>query len=232
MNPAAGDLRVAGLERLSSCDWPGQLCATVFCQGCAWACPYCHNAALRPMHTAGQIAWSAVRGFLSARARLLDGVVFSGGEPTLQPALAEAMRETRAMGFRIGLHTAGPSAERIRPLLPLLDWVGFDVKAPFADYARVTGVAASGERAQQSLRLLLEAGVAVEVRTTVHPSLLASAELDQMRMELLAMGVRHYVLQRYRTAGVAEDKRAALPVLPMPQLAADYGAGFAQFAVR
>ena len=142
------DLRVGGLARWSSCDWPGQLVATVFLQGCPWRCRYCHNPHLLPVHGDGEIAWPQVLAFLETRRDLLDGVVFSGGEPLIQAALPEAMGAVRALGFGVGLHTSGAAPERLKAVLPLVDWVGFDVKAPFADYARITGVAGSGEAAR------------------------------------------------------------------------------------
>ncbi len=85
--PAAASLRVGGLSPHSSCDWPGQLVATVFAQGCPWACAYCHNPHLLPARGSDEIAWEEVLAFLRTRRGLLDGVVFTGGEPTLQEAL-------------------------------------------------------------------------------------------------------------------------------------------------
>ena len=125
------ELRVGGLERLSMCDWPGELAATIFCQGCPWDCPYCHNPHLLPVTGRHEIAWREVVDFLKSRRGLLDGVVFSGGEPTLQSALPQAIAEVRDLGFRIGLHTAGPYPGRLAQVLPLVDWVGFDIKTPF-----------------------------------------------------------------------------------------------------
>ena len=88
-------LRVGGLTRLSASDYPGKLAAVVFCQGCAWRCSYCHNRGLLPFRKSpfpGEIAWAEVLAFLEKRRGLLDAVVFSGGEPTMQPGLAAAMR--------------------------------------------------------------------------------------------------------------------------------------------
>ncbi|ACI97766.1 anaerobic ribonucleoside-triphosphate reductase activating protein [Rhodospirillum centenum] len=204
------DLRVGGLSRLSTCDWPGELVATVFCQGCPWACPYCHNPDLLPARGQRELAWEQVLAFLEGRRGLLDGVVFSGGEATLQAALPDAMRTVRGMGFRIGLHTGGPYPERLADLLPLLDWVGFDVKAPFAEYERITGASGSGERARESLRLLLDAGIACDVRTTVHPRLLDAAALERLRADLDALGVRQHRLQPFRATGCRPDQLARL----------------------
>ena len=180
---------------LSGCDWPGELVATVFCQGCPWRCRYCHNTHLLDAGRPGAVTWRSVTAFLRTRVGLLDGVVFSGGEPTLQHGLASAMRETRALGFRVGLHTAGPYPDRLNEVLALVDWVGFDVKAPFDDYPRLTGVPGSGERARESLLRLIASGVAHEVRTTVHPDLLDAATLCSLAGALADLRVTHYTLQ-------------------------------------
>jgi pyruvate formate lyase activating enzyme len=194
-------LRVGGLARLSTCDWPGELVATVFCQGCSWACGYCHNPHLLPAEGEQLIDWPDVLSFLDSRHGLLDGVVFSGGEPTLQAALPEAMRKVRALGFRIGLHSAGPYPERLAAVLPLVDWIGFDVKAAFDDYARITGVPGSGVKARDSLCRILANGVSCEVRTTVHAALLDEAALTRLCADLSGLGIAHHNIQEFRPTG-------------------------------
>lgn len=199
--PHSAELRVGGLARLSACDWPGELVATVFCQGCPWACGYCHNPHLIPPNAKTDITWPDVLSFLEGRRGLLDGVVFSGGEPTLQPALPEAMRAVRALGFRIGLHTAGPYPDRLAEVLPLIDWIGFDVKAAFDDYERITAVAGSGVKAKASLQQVLASGIAADIRTTVHGALLDRAALVHLDADIGALGVRKHRLQKFRAAG-------------------------------
>jgi pyruvate formate lyase activating enzyme len=223
---------VGGLARLSTCDWPGELAATIFCQGCAWDCVYCHNPGLRPMQTETQIFWPEVFAFLESRRGLLDGIVFSGGEPTLQPALALAVHAVRGLGFRVGLHTAGIVPERFASLLPLLDWVGFDVKAPSRAYARITGVNESGDKALASLRLLLASGIPYEVRTTFHPALLSLAEMLELRDQILSLGVTHYAIQRFRPVGTRADRLPPLSEQLQLDLPSGYGDGFLHFHIR
>ncbi len=176
----------------------------VYCQGCPWRCCYCHNPHLLPGRAAGGSAWSEVLGFLRRRRGLLDAVVFSGGEPTAQPGLARAMRDARALGYRIGLHSAGIYPRRFAEVLPLVDWVGFDAKAPFdAAYERITGVRASGEAALASARALLASGVDCEFRTTWHAGFLSPAELERLTRTLAELGVRRYALQEFRASGGA-----------------------------
>ena len=199
--PRSAELRVGGLSRLSTCDWPGELVATVFCQGCPWACGYCHNPHLIPPNAEVDIAWPDVLAFLESRRGLLDGVVFSGGEPTLQAALPEAMRAVRALGLRIGLHTAGPYPGRLAEVLPLVDWIGFDIKAAFDEYEGITAVAGSGAKARESLLHVLASGVATDIRTTVHDALLDAAALERLAVDLDALGVGGHRLQAFRAAG-------------------------------
>ncbi len=164
-------LRVGGLTRLSASDYPGKLAAVVFCQGCAWRCRYCHNPELQPFRneTAPEIRWQEVLDFLKRRRGLLDAVVFSGGEPTLQPGLAEAMRQVKGLGYLVGLHTAGISPRRLAQVLPLVDWVALDAKAPWDRHEEVTGVHGSGRRARESARQIRESGVACEFHTIASP---------------------------------------------------------------
>ena len=206
---SADELAIAGLVPLSTCDWPDRLVATVFCQGCPWDCGYCHNPDLIDSRAPGSVVWSQVRDLLARRRGLLDGVVFSGGEPTRQAALLPAVREVREAGYGVGLHTSGAYPRRLRAVLPLLDWVGLDVKAPAARYPAVTGVAASAEAAFASLRLVLESGVAVQVRTTVDPTLLSDDDVAELSAHLHVLGVRDHVLQAMRPTGVRPSHPAA-----------------------
>ena len=194
----ADALAIAGLTPLSTCDWPGRLVATVFLQGCPWRCTYCHNPALLDAGTPGVVPWAAVGDLLARRAGLLDGVVFSGGEPTRQAGLGAAMTQVREAGFGVGLHTSGAYPRRLAAVLPLVDWVGLDVKAPADRYAAVTGVAASADRAFAALDLVLAAGVAVQVRTTVDPAVLTPDDVARLRAELAGRGVADLVLQPVR----------------------------------
>lgn len=198
----AKTLRLGGLTPLTSVDYPGELAAVVYCQGCPWRCPYCHNGHLLDAapeeKRSGQDAttWAEVLELLRSRRGLLDAVVFSGGEPTAQSSLADAMAVVRALGFKVGLHTGGPYPQRLRRLLPLLDWVGLDIKALPADYPQVTGVPGSGEAAWESLALLLEAKVSLEVRTTPMPGLDDDAYLSRLIHRLAEAGVTDYALQQ------------------------------------
>ena len=107
-------IRVGGMTPLTSIDFPGGLAAVLFLQGCPWRCGYCHNPELLPARGPVELDWAQVTAFLQRRRGLLDAVVFSGGEPTAQAALPEAIARVKAMGYRIGLHSGGMYPARLR----------------------------------------------------------------------------------------------------------------------
>lgn len=216
---------IGGMAPFTTIDFPGKLAAVLFCQGCPWRCTYCHNPHLLPFD-GGMLAWDEVCGFLRSRHGLLEAVVFSGGEPLAQVALPEAMDEVRALGFAVGVHTAGPSLHRLRAVLPRADWVGFDVKAPFARYAEVAGVPGGGA-ARACLAELLASGVAHEVRTTVDAEILGRDALLAMADELVVLGVREWCLQRCRGRNGRVDD-----ALADANLLAELSARFAVVTVR
>jgi pyruvate formate lyase activating enzyme len=214
------------------------LAAVVFCQGCAWACPYCQNPSLRPFGP-GERPWADVLDWLAGRAGLLDAVVFSGGEPLLQPGLAAAMDQARELGFAVGLHTNGQDPAALARVLPRCDWVGLDVKAPRAGYGRISGVeAGSGgaEAAWRSLALLAENGIPFEVRTTWHPALLSAADLTALARELSPAGPLTWAVQAFQPGGCADAAlagtgRTAIPAALAQDLGATLGPG-SRFTVR
>jgi pyruvate formate lyase activating enzyme len=199
-------LNVGGFTPFTNLDFPGRLAAVVFVQGCPWRCGYCHNPHLQPRRR-GDLAWTEIQASLRRRRGLLDAVVFSGGEPTLEAGLADAMADVRALGFAVGLHTAGMYPRRLAAVLPLVDWVGFDLKAPLDDrglHDQVVGVTGGARAVRASLQMLLESGVACEFRTTAHPAVLPDDALVRIAEQLAARGVARHVVQVARpVAGAA-----------------------------
>jgi pyruvate formate lyase activating enzyme len=234
---AADALGVGGLQPFTTIDYPGALAAVVFVQGCAWRCGYCHNPHLQPRSAGAGPSWTELRSWLQRRRTLLDALVFSGGEPTLDPALPAAMREARALGYRIGLHSAGLAPQRLRALLPLVDWVGLDVKAPFDEHIddalhdHVTGVRGAARAVRASVRALLASEVASECRTTVHASLLDDDALVRLSAQLRALGVRRWALQACREPTGASGRQGAV-TWPDATTLAGLRRGFPEIVLR
>lgn len=195
---AAESLRVGGLVPLTSIDYPGELAAVVFTQGCPWRCVYCHNPELLPTRGETEIPWQQIVDFMHSRRGLLDALVFSGGEPTFQSALPQAIEQIRAMGFKIGLHSAGIYPRKLQALLPLIDWIGLDIKASKNDYPLITQTRDSGNAAWQSAELVIASGVSHQLRITAHPNWLADSDAQWIRQRLLDMGAESVVIQAGR----------------------------------
>jgi pyruvate formate lyase activating enzyme len=207
----SGALAVAGLQPFSSVDFPGRLAAVVFLQGCPWRCGYCHNPGLQARGPGRGARWPALRDWLEQRVGRLDGVVFSGGEPTLDPALPAAIDELRGLGYAVGLHTAGLAPRRLVALLPRLEWVGLDIKAAPGDAAlhdRITGRRGSQRAVRESLALLQASGVDFECRSTLHPQWFGDADLLRLVRELA--DVPRHVLQLARLPDASGALRAPI----------------------
>nr|WP_219856044.1 anaerobic ribonucleoside-triphosphate reductase activating protein [Stutzerimonas stutzeri] len=193
---------------LTTLDFPDHLACVLFCQGCGWRCRYCHNPQLIPACGNEEKPWSEILAFLEQRVGLLEAVVFSGGEPTLQTALPEAIAQVRALGYKVGLHSAGIKPKLFAGILPLVDWVGFDVKALPEQSTAITGVDGSGKANWRSLEHLLESGVEHECRTTVHWQLFDADSLWDMAQRLRRLGVERFAVQCVRTARMLDDSLA------------------------
>lgn len=184
--------RIGGYVPCSLSDYPGCIAAVVFTQGCNWRCPWCHNTALvYPRLFTPPLSPADILARLAARKKQLDGVVISGGEPTLQAGLAAFATRVRALGFKIKLDTNGSRPHIVRELHAqrLVDFVAMDIKAPFTRrYDEAAGCAVHLEKLGETLSFLRESGIAHQLRTTRWPGLGAD-DMDAIRA--LAAGSPH-----------------------------------------
>ncbi|WP_027960598.1 anaerobic ribonucleoside-triphosphate reductase activating protein [Halomonas halodenitrificans] len=204
-------LPVAGLTPMTTLDYPGHLASVVFLQGCPLRCGYCHNPQMLTPRKAEPDEWAGVEAFLETRRGLLESVVFSGGEPTLHADLPLAAARVRALGFKVGLHTAGVYPRRLAALLPHLDWVGLDVKGPDAQFDAIVGRTGMAAAHRESLARLLASDIDVECRTTVHWRDFDLEGLRRLALDLAAQGVEHYAIQVARAEQCLDARYAISP---------------------
>jgi pyruvate formate lyase activating enzyme len=135
---------------------------------------------------------------LRSRAGRIDGVVITGGEPTLQDDLPRFLSAVREIGLRIKLDTNGGRPEMLRRLIGegLVDYIAMDVKGPPARYGLYAGVPAPAAAITESIRIVSDSGVEHEFRTTIAPGLFTRTDLDQVAA-LIPAGSRHR-LQEHR----------------------------------
>lgn len=207
---------VAALQKLTTLDYPGVVSAMIYTRGCNFHCPYCHNRQLIGAGP-GTVTVETVLAFLRKRAGLLDGLVISGGEPTLQPGLADFCREVKKTGYRIKLDSNGSRPSVLEALLrdSLIDYAAIDLKAgpdryaPEKDARATSGYGGSGFTAEpgafdalsESLELLRRFDVRHELRTTcVAPFVTGSLP----KAAAALAGSAPWLLQRVRLAPEAE----------------------------
>ncbi len=192
-------MTIGGLQKLSLSDFPGRIAAIVFTRGCNFRCPYCHNPELvDPARYARPVSSEEVLAFLGRRRHLLQGVVVSGGEPTIHDDLDQFLEAVRSLGFAVKLDTNGSRPDELARILAggLVDYVALDVKAPEGSYGRVAGVPVDPTAIVESLRIVRESRIDHEARTTYAPQFLSHGELQGMAGML--RGCRRFALQAFR----------------------------------
>jgi pyruvate formate lyase activating enzyme len=204
-------MHVKGWARSSLLDYPGRIAASLFCGGCNFRCPNCHNADL-VLHPDDlpDIPEPEIWAFIRKRQGLLDGVVLSGGEPTLQPDLLPFATRLHEMGFEVKLDTNGYRPGVLRAMIEagMVDYVAMDVKAPPLKYELAAGIEIDIRRIQRSIDLLRAGQVAYEFRTTVVPDLLGEEDIVQIGRWIA--GAQQYYLQQYSPRGTLDPEMSKL----------------------
>ncbi|MGV8091209.1 MAG: anaerobic ribonucleoside-triphosphate reductase activating protein [Mangrovibacterium sp.] len=194
-------MQISGWIKQSLMDYPGKVASVIFTQGCNFRCPYCHNPELIPLRQ-GAIPEETVFAHLEKNRFLLDGLVITGGEPTMQPDLCSFIKKVKGLGLSVKLDTNGSNPKILSQLLTehLIDYVAMDIKSAMTekDYSPVTGVVFSTKRLDQvrrSVQCIIRSRVEHEFRTTVCRELIS---FDQIRTILSEIkGAQRYFLQQY-----------------------------------
>ena len=191
-------MKIGGLTQFTLSDYPGKVAAIIFTQGCNFRCPFCHNNDLTPLMRPPEelIPEDTVMQFLNKRRGLLQGVVISGGEPTIQPGLPDFIRTIKSMGYYIKLDTNGSIPEVLRLLLneKLLDYIAMDIKGPFESYHRLAGTPVFLEKIKNSIALIASSNVSHEFRTTLVEQLLSPEDIENIKA-LVPPGSAHHFQQ-------------------------------------
>lgn len=193
---------LAGLQKQSLIDFPDRISCVVFVTGCNFTCPFCHNPELARGRFPERITLDQLQAFLAPRRTLLDGVVISGGEPTLAPGLVDLCRAIREQGLAVKLDTNGSRPEVLARLIQkgLVDYVAMDLKTTMARYGPplVPAEEAAPLRHSlgQSIRLIMTSGLDYEFRTTCLRPFVDAQMITQMARCIA--GARRYILQPFK----------------------------------
>ncbi len=201
---------IGGLEKLTLLDYPDHLAAIIFTQGCNFRCHFCYNPMLVLPRKGGDEKNKKEKGFsplstedlflfLEERFGRLDGVVITGGEPTLHPDLPSFIKKIKDMGYSVKLDTNGTNPEMLQALIndKLIDYIAMDIKAPLDKYEETTSVKLDWENIKKSVKISMTSGLPYEFRTTVVPGLLVKA--DFQKMGELIKGASKWYLQHFKS---------------------------------
>ena len=191
-------MNIHGLQKMTLLDFPGRVACTVFLGGCDLRCPFCHNAELIDGTAEPVMDENELLAFLEKRKGLLDGVAFTGGEPTLRRDLPDLLRKIKSMGYPIKLDTNGMHPDRLKAMLDegLLDYVAMDIKAGPENYAHTCGLEKIDLKPiDESIRLLMNAGIDYEFRTTVVDELHTVRDFEAIAGWIA--GAKAYYLQAF-----------------------------------
>ena len=186
---------IGGLQKTSLLDFPKKIAAIVFTQGCNFRCGYCHNAELLDFSAEPKVKEEDFFDFLTKRKGKLDGVVITGGEPTVQSGLKEFILKIKDLGFEVKLDTNGTNPKVLSELLQIIDYVAMDIKAPFTKYGMIAGVNVNIENIRESINLIMSSNVDYEFRTTVVKSQLEFCDFEEIGKQI--NGAKKYYLQKF-----------------------------------
>lgn len=197
---------VAGLQKNSLIDYPGKLSAVAFISGCNFTCPFCHNPELAQGRYPRKIPLEDVLDFVNSRRTLLDGVVITGGEPTLWPHLYAFCGALKRLKIAVKLDTNGSRPDVLRQVIGegLADYIAMDIKTSLDNYGPPLCDPSEIPRVRESIRLVMEYAGDYEFRTTCVSPFVDADAIQAIADEI--PNARRYVLQAFRPKTVLDQR--------------------------
>ena len=196
-------MKINGFQKLTLLDFPGKVACTVFTAGCNFRCPFCHNASL-VTHIESENLFDSeeILKYLKKRYGILEGVCITGGEPLLQPDLAEFIAGIKEIGYKVKLDTNGSNPEKLKELVKngFIDYVAMDIKNCKEKYAKTAGIEnLKLQDIEQSVDFLLTGKVNFEFRTTVVKEYHTTEDIRKIGEWI--KGAPRYFLQNFVDSG-------------------------------
>lgn len=215
---------IGGVQTLSLLDFPGKVSAIIFTAGCNFRCGFCHNPQFVDPEQIKKLASDLIPeekffAFLESRKNFLDGVVVSGGEPTIHQDIVSFIEQIKDVGLRVKLDTNGTNPEVIQELLDkkLIDYFAMDIKAIESKYNKICDTDVTFEKIKKSRDVILNSGIDHEFRTTV-----LTQFHDEKDIELIAQfckGANKYTIQNFRPEKTLDKNFSKFSGFLPPQLA-------------
>ncbi len=214
-------MKIGGLQKLTLIDYPGHLAAIVFLCGCNFHCRFCYNSELvLPEKTKNQpkISEEDFFSFLKERKNLLEGIVLSGGEPTINKDLPDFIKKIKKEGFLVKLDTNGSNPKMLKDLIDkkLVDYIAMDVKAPKEKYNKICKKRVNLKNIERSIKLLRENKIEHEFRTTLVPTILGKEDI--LKIARWISPAKKYYLQNFRPEKTLDPKFEKIKPYPQEYL--------------
>ena len=190
-------MALVGLDKMSLLDYEDKIACVLFYKACNFRCPFCHNG-LTVLEASDEFLFDAVLDYLKSRKGLLDAVVFTGGEPTLEPNLKKHIKAVKELGFLVKLDTNGTNPEIVEDLIQdnLLDYIAMDIKNCPDKYHLTCGVKQVDlEKIKKSISIIMNSGVDYEFRTTLVNEFHELTDMEALGQ--LIKGARILYLQKF-----------------------------------
>jgi pyruvate formate lyase activating enzyme len=196
---------LAGLQKNSFIDYPGKISCVLFTTGCNFICPYCHNADLARGEYPQQLGLDEITAFLHSRQGMLEGVVITGGEPTLHEWVVDLCQSIKSLNYPVKLDTNGSRPDVLDRLLQkeLVDFVAMDIKAPLEDYGPFCRIPRIKESLSESIRHIMGSATDYEFRTTCAAPFATRESIEAIARTI--DGARCYVLQKFNRRAACLD---------------------------
>ncbi len=196
---------IKGLLKTTMIDYPGKMASEAFLGGCNFRCPFCHNIELvMDSEELDSMSEEELLSFMKGRRKWIDGLVISGGEPTIHKDLPEFIRKMKGEGFLVKLDTNGTNPGMVEKLIKegLLDCIAMDIKSSPKGYEKASGVKVDIRAIRKSVSLIMDSGLDYEFRTTLVPELHTSDDVKEIGKWL--KGAKKYCIQQFRSEGTLD----------------------------
>jgi len=196
-------MEIKGFIDLSLVDWDRKISSVLFLAGCNMRCPFCYNTTL-VLHPEKlpTIPFEQIENRLKKSRGWIDGIVITGGEPTIHSDLPNLCQKIKKLDFLVKVDTNGTNPLMIKELVnrKLVEYIAMDIKAPTTKekYFRVCGVNTENllEEIKKTIDFLLKSEIEYEFRTTVVPGLHDEQDIGEVCQRI--RGCRKYVIQNYK----------------------------------
>ena len=189
-------MNIAGVQKVTLLDYPGKVACEIFTQGCNFECPFCQNSSLIPITNTGEFSEEEIFEYLNLRKNILDGVVITGGEPTVQKDLKGFIKKIKDLGLLVKLDTNGGNPKVLQELIDekLVDYVAMDIKNIFNKYNITAGKKINLDNIKKSIEILKASKIDYEFRTTIIKEM---HSLDDIISICKLVGNAKYYLQNF-----------------------------------